>query len=118
MKKEIKITKGKVDIMLISDIGNLSNGINCLCWEITNSASFPLDAMLSGEREILIKIRPVEDPEAKPTIIHTGLKWKTFNLDDNINILVKPTWMGCIVFISKKDAKTIYMSKILEDLRK
>ena len=104
----MKISKqGDVQIFSIDEIGGISNGVDVLCCEI-----IPLSPIggtklfLCGERDIFIKLWAEKENEGRPTLINTGLKWKTFDLSDNINILVKDLHHnGHRVLITKRYAK-------------
>ena len=61
----------------------------CFCFDAER-----IVPMLFGDDEISIKLWKNEEGNGKPTIVHTGLKWKTFDMDDNILIMIKQFPVG------------------------
>lgn len=65
-----------------------------------------IEPMLFGEKKISIKFWKNREGHGKPTIVTTGLDWKTFSMDDNILIMVKRVGLECMpditILITKK----------------
>lgn len=74
---------------------------SCACLGATDMVP-----MLCGDRAISIKFWKDGEGNGKPTIVSTGLKWKTFDMDDNILIMVKKSGMPMLqtitILITKK----------------
>ena len=72
-----------------------------LLWEFfgTEPNAHP---MLFGDDDIKIKVWDTYEGNGKPTIIKTPLKWETFDMDDNILVMVKKQEFGFTILITKK----------------
>ena len=105
------ISQGAIKVVVIFEAGGISNGKDCLCWKITTMQPAVLSLSSSIEDDIVINLRPVGFPHEKPTSIKTELKWKTFDDDDNINIMQKgQNTSQNTILISKKFGKLLYAS--------
>jgi hypothetical protein len=63
--------------------------------------------MLFGKNKISIKLWNGEEGNGKPTIVsETGLRWKTFDMDDNILTMIKhrgdPAFPDITILITKR----------------
>jgi hypothetical protein len=109
MKVPVKVIAADVKLMSIQEI--LPTKEDFLYWTFfaMNKHIVPL---LSGDKEIIIKLYDNEKEEGKPTIVHTGLQWKTFNFDDNILIMTKHRFNECFLLVTKqynKEAKQLWI---------
>ena len=54
------------------------------CWDCET-----IVPMLFGDKKIGIKFWKDQEGNGNPTIVETGLRWKTFDGDDNILVMIK-----------------------------
>ena len=115
------ITKqGEVTVFTIHEI--MPTKEDFLFWEVTCMA-FDFEAKISGNKEIFLKIWPEKGEKGKPTIIDTGLKWKTFNMDDNLIVIINyyKSSMHFHILITKEHSenrKLIWQSEMVREARK
>lgn len=107
MKQTKKTKQGDVEFLRMREI--MPTKEDFFLWEFSCVGNFSPDSkviiMLSGDRDIFLKFWIDKEGNGKPTIINTGLKWKTFNMDGNILIMIKdPSYLGMpyTVFFTKK----------------
>ena len=88
----MKITKqGDVEIQNIREIMPIKEDFflvefHVVCFSNIYGNIIP---MLFGDKTIGIKFWSEKEGNGEPTIVRTPLKWKTFNMDDNILIMIK-----------------------------
>ncbi len=105
--KQMKQTKqGDVEVTRMREI--MPTKEDFFLWQFStflNSPSNDVIIMLAGDRDILLKFWDKKEGNGKPTIINTGLKWKTFDMDDNILVMIETPYyfaMPHTVFFTKK----------------
>ena len=94
------IKKGDVDIIDIRPIRPITEDFFLVYFHCNCFGAEKVVPMLSGDNTINIKFWPNREGNGKPTIVSTGLKWKTFNMDDNILVMIKNTGICCCPSIS------------------
>lgn len=101
-RAKLKITKqGDVEILRHRDIlpqkeDFLYHEFSCFCVK-------PVELKLFGDKEIKIKLWREKEGNGKPTILSTGLLWKTFRQDDNIKVLLQQDdWNSITLLITKR----------------
>jgi hypothetical protein len=106
------IKEGDIEVMVICELRPTTDDF--LLWEIVSMS--PLDRIfpvLAGDDEIILKLWQQEEGQGNPTEIRTGLRWTTFDMDENILILTKQGQMRCCILVTKNkvpESQTLYLA--------
>ncbi|MHA2429226.1 MAG: hypothetical protein ACXADB_14485, partial [Candidatus Hermodarchaeia archaeon] len=87
----MKVTKkGDVDVHRIRKIRPITDDFFLVEFSCRCLHAKAIEPMLFGDNKISIKFWKNKEGHGTPTIVAaTGLNWKTFDMDDNILIMVK-----------------------------
>ena len=92
--------QGDVDIQRIREVRPSANDFMLIEFDCYCLGADSFVPMLFGDEEIKIKFWKDEEGNGKPTIIETHLKWETFDMDDNILVMVKKSGMGSMQLVT------------------